>query len=91
MSTPDTRTALNNRTRRAAQRVVRDGQSQLRRLLSETDAQDLVEYALLTALIGFAGAAAWSAMRTGLGFWYTASNGALYNSWEPANPVGGGS
>jgi Flp pilus assembly pilin Flp len=60
-------------------------------LLFETDAQDLVEYALLTTLIGFAGAAAWNAMQTGLGTWYTTSNGALYNRWEPADPVGGGS
>ena len=86
MSTPDTRTPL-DRIRRAAWHVGRDRQSQLRRLWSETDAQDLVEYALLTTLIGFAGAAAWSATRTGLGIWYTASNGALYNRWEPADPV----
>lgn len=90
MRTPDTSTAL-NRTRRAARHFVRDGQSQLRRLLSETDAQDLVEYALLTTLIGFVGAAAWSAMGTGLATWYTASNAALYDNWNPPDPVGGGS
>ena len=88
MSTPDKRTALDG-TPRAVSHVGRD--SQLRRLFVETDGQDLVEYALLTTLIGFAGAAAWSAMQTGLGTWYTASNGALWNSWAPADPVGGGS
>ena len=88
MTTPDTGTTL-DRMRRAVWNFGRD--SQLRRLLSETDAQDLVEYALLTTLIGFAGAAAWSAMRTGLGIWYTASNDAMYDNWAPADPVGGGS
>ena len=90
MSAPDTRTAL-NRTRRAAWRVVRNDQSLLRRLLSETDAQDLVEYALLVALVGLAGGAAWAAMRTGLATWYTSSNAALYDNWNPPDPVGGGS
>ena len=49
--------------------AVADGRAsrELRRLLFETDGQDMVEYALLTTFIGFAGAAAWSAMLTSLG------------------------
>jgi Flp pilus assembly pilin Flp len=64
---------------------------ELRRLYLETDGQDMVEYALLTTFIGFAGAAGWSVMQTGLGNVYTGSVQAVWNSWEPANPVGAGS
>src|SRR5215831_12633717 len=38
-----------------------DPRGQLRRLFLEDTGQDVVEYALLTAFIGFAGAAAWEA------------------------------
>jgi Flp pilus assembly pilin Flp len=61
------------------------------RLVFETDGQDMVEYALLTTFIGFAGAAAWNAMRTGLGTAYVSVNASVWNLWEPADPVGGGS
>jgi Flp pilus assembly pilin Flp len=62
----------------------------LRRLAVETNGQDMVEYALLTTFIGFAGAAAWTLMRTGLGTIYGSYVGAVWNMWEPADPVGGG-
>ena len=65
--------------------------SALRRLLFESDGQDLIEYALLTSLVGFAGAAAWVAMQTSLGNAYSNFNDAVWDSWEPADPVGGGS
>ena len=63
----------------------------LRRLLVETDAQDLIEYALLTTFIGFAGAAAWNAMLASLGLLYGGVADAPWSLWEPADPVGGGS
>jgi hypothetical protein len=62
----------------------------LRRLAIETDGQDIVEYALLTTFIGFTGAAAWALMRTGLGTVYNSYLTAVWNLWEPADPVGGG-
>jgi Flp pilus assembly pilin Flp len=62
----------------------------LRRLAVETDGQDLLEYALLTTFIGFAGAAAWSSMVTGLGNAYTGYVNSVWNLWQPADPVGGG-
>jgi Flp pilus assembly pilin Flp len=65
--------------------------STLERLLFETDGQDMIEYALLTTLIGFAGAAAWNAMQIALGNAYGCFNDAVWDNWEPANPVGGGS
>jgi len=64
---------------------------ELKRLLFETDGQDMIEYALLTSFIGFAGAAAWAAMRTSLGAAYSAFAGGVWDLWEPADPVGGGS
>jgi Flp pilus assembly pilin Flp len=68
-----------------------DREGQLTRLLFETDGQDLVEYALLTACIGFAGAAAWNAMQTSLGSAYSSFTKAAWDIWEPADPVGAGS
>lgn len=63
----------------------------LRRLVVETAGEDVIEYALLTTFIGFAGAAAWNVMRTGLANAYASYSGAVWNVWEPADPVGGGS
>ena len=65
--------------------------STVKRLFLETDGQDLVEYALLTAFIGLVGGAAWSAMLTSVGNMFTAVSGVVWNRWEPADPVGGGS
>ena len=63
----------------------------VKRLLLETDGQDLIEYALLTALIGMVGLAAWNAMLTSVGNMFTNVSGVVWNRWEPADPVGGGS
>jgi Flp pilus assembly pilin Flp len=73
----------------AIRRGSHDGQ--LRRLFVEENGQDVVEYALLTAFIGFAGATAWDAMRTSLGTAYTNFSASVWNLWDPADPVGGGS
>lgn len=62
---------------------------ELGRLLVETDGQDVIEYALLTAFIGFAGAAAWGAMRTSLGLAYGGFTKGVWDAWEPKNPGGG--
>jgi Flp pilus assembly pilin Flp len=62
----------------------------LRRLAIETDGQDLIEYALLTAFIGMTGAAGWSLMQTSIGIAYSNYVAAVWNLWEPADPVGGG-
>ena len=50
----------------------------------------MIEYALLTTFIGFAGAAAWSAKLTSLGTLYSGVADAPWALWEPADPVGGG-
>jgi Flp pilus assembly pilin Flp len=62
----------------------------LRRLASETDGQDLNEYALLTTFIGMVGAVAWTAIRTGLGLAYGGFIDGAWDLWEPDDPSGGG-
>jgi len=60
-------------------------------VIADDHGQDLIEYALLTTFIGFAGAAAWNVMLTSLGVLYGGVADAPWDLWEPANPVGGGS
>lgn len=60
--------------------------------------EDIVEYALLAAFIGIAGAAAWTLLRTTLGSTYDswvrdcppapASCSGVQGLWEPAAPAG---
>jgi Flp pilus assembly pilin Flp len=60
----------------------------IRRLAIESEGEDVIEYALLTTFIGFTGAVGWSAMQAGLGAAYNSWVNAVWNLWEPANPVG---
>ena len=57
------------------------------RLVVNDEGQDLIEYALLTAFIGLAGAAALNlvaaSMNTTYGGWGTGIN----NLWKPADPL----
>ena len=61
----------------------------LRRLISEEDAQDLIEYALLSAFIGLAGVTVFSgigaAMGTAYDSWVDGADGAV----EMPDPVAG--
>lgn len=61
----------------------------LRRLAFEDRAQDLIEYALLSASLGLAGLASWPAISAAIGTAYTAIGGNSYNLWEPPAPGGG--
>ena len=61
------------------------------RLLSEETGQDLVEYALLTAAIGLAGAAIFPLILSSIGVTY-GNWGSNVNSLSlPPDPTGGGS
>ena len=62
----------------------------LRRFVVETDGQDMIEYALVTTFIGFAGAAAWTAVQTSLGNAYNGFETGVWGLWAPADPVGSG-
>ena len=58
----------------------------LKRFVVEQDGQDLIEYALLTATIGFVGAAAFNLLGIGIntvyGSWETGTN----DLWEVPDP-----
>jgi Flp pilus assembly pilin Flp len=58
----------------------------LRAFVIEDRSQDLVEYALLTAFIGFAGLAAFSAMQTAIAQGYVSWDLAEQDLWEPPDP-----
>ena len=58
------------------------------KLLTSEDGQDLIEYALLTAGVGFAGVATWPAIVDSLGTTYAALDSQTQNLWVPPNPAG---
>jgi Flp pilus assembly pilin Flp len=72
----------------AVQRLAASSVRLLRRFVVETDGQDLIEYALATTFIGFAGAAAWTAMQGSLHDGYENFIDAAWDNWEPDDPVG---
>jgi Flp pilus assembly pilin Flp len=57
-------------------------------LLRSDKGQDLIEYALLTAGIGFAGLAAWPAIVNSLGVAYTQLDSQTQDLWAPPDPAG---
>jgi pilus assembly protein Flp/PilA len=57
------------------------------RLLREESAQDLIEYALLSAFIGLAGIAAFNGISGAIGSWYGQSNTNLNGIWESPEPA----
>ncbi len=63
---------------------------ELRRLLRDLvvgeQGQDLVEYALLTAAIGLAGAATWPVIANGIGLTYQGLDAATQDLWEVPDP-----
>jgi Flp pilus assembly pilin Flp len=60
------------------------------RLARDDRGQDLIEYALLTAAIGVAGAATWPLIEQSIGRAYRALDTNTQNLWEPPPPSGGG-
>ncbi len=58
----------------------------LSRLAREEQGQDLIEYALLTAFIGLAGMAAWTAMQGSLGAMYAARDAGTQSIWLTPDP-----
>ncbi len=58
----------------------------VRRLARDDRGQDLLEYALLTAAIGLAGAATWPLIERSIGTAYRALDANTQNLWEPPPP-----
>jgi Flp pilus assembly pilin Flp len=53
--------------------------SRLEELCADESGQDIVEYALLTAIIGIAGIAIWNALAIRVGIVYTAADAGVQN------------
>ena len=64
------------------------GNAIVRRFLTSEEGQDLVEYALLTAFVGLAGAAMWPLVRDALQLSYQGWDSTNQNLWVPADPAG---
>jgi Flp pilus assembly pilin Flp len=62
----------------------------LGRLLLDESGQDVVEYALLTAVIGLAGIAVFEELRTGIASTFQSWNTAANDLWEPPAPGSSG-
>jgi Flp pilus assembly pilin Flp len=60
----------------------------LRRLVTSSQGQDVVEYALLTAFFGVVAVATWIAIRNSLGTAYTSYDSGTQGLWEPPGPSG---
>jgi Flp pilus assembly pilin Flp len=56
------------------------------RLLFDDRGQDLIEYALLTAIIGISGLLIFSTISTKMGAAYSGWNAAGQNAWQPCPP-----
>jgi Flp pilus assembly pilin Flp len=63
----------------------------IRQLLLDDGGQDLIEYALLTGLIGFAGLAVFDVIRGAIETTYDSWESSTNDLWEPPDPIGGGS
>ena len=55
-------------------------------LVSDDSGQDLIEYALLTAIVGISGVLILSALSMTMGTAYSSWNTAGQNAWEPGSP-----
>jgi len=58
----------------------------LKCLFFDDDAQDVIEYALLTAAVGLAGIATWPLIANGIGDAYQAFDSDTQDIWEVPNP-----
>ena len=55
-------------------------------MIADDGGQDLIEYALLTAIIGIAGLLVFSTLSTHMGTAYNSWNAAGQNAWQPCPP-----
>jgi Flp pilus assembly pilin Flp len=65
--------------------------STLLRLIGDEGGQDLIEYALLTSVIGLVGYASFDYIRSAIGSTYATWDTEVNDLWVPEDPSGGGS
>ena len=58
-----------------------------RRLLVDDRGQDLIEYALLAAIIGLAGSLVLPLVGPKMGNAFSSWGGQVYNNWTPSSPI----
>ena len=58
------------------------------RLLADDDGQDLIEYALLTTVIGLAAIAVFDILRNSIATVYGTWNTGANSYWQPQDPAG---
>jgi Flp pilus assembly pilin Flp len=61
----------------------------LHRFVADEEAQDLIEYALLCTVLGFAGAAAFQLNMTAIGNTYGSWDTGVNSLWNTPDPAGG--
>ena len=59
-----------------------------RRLARDESAQDLIEYALLSAFVGLAGLVALNGISSAIGIYYGTSNTSVNGLWNSPTPSG---
>ena len=59
-------------------------------VIADDSGQDLIEYALLTAIVGLSSVLVFSALRTTMGNAYTGWNEAGQEAWQPCRPISEG-
>jgi Flp pilus assembly pilin Flp len=62
----------------------------LSRLVRDERGQDMIEYVLLTAALGFVSLATWPAIETAIRTSYQGLDTSTQNLWEPPPPGAGG-
>jgi Flp pilus assembly pilin Flp len=65
--------------------------SLLNRLRLDEGGQDLIEYALLSTVIGLVAIGAWNLIQAAIHYTYGTWGTEVNNLWQPDDPVGGGS
>ena len=60
--------------------------NQIKRLIVEQDGQDLIEYALLSTAVAFAGAVALNALGLAINTTYVSWDTSVNDLWEVPNP-----
>jgi Flp pilus assembly pilin Flp len=63
--------------------------SLLHRFITDETAQDLIEYALLSTVIAFAGAAAFQLIMSAIGSTYGSWDAGVNSLWNTPDPAGG--